>query len=83
MVSICENVIVRCAQGGETVLLMDAVFADFDAHIDHKNTTLTAIFQLFFRKSLEYNKFTIKKDESLLLILQNVLFLHTYFGLIN
>ena len=72
---------------GETVLLMDAVFADFDAHlthiIDHKNTTLTAIFQLFFRKSLEYNKFTIKKDESLLLILQNVLFLHTYFGLIN
>lgn len=68
---------------GETVLLMDALLAHFDAHIDHKNTTLTAIFQLFFRKSLEYDKFTIKKDESLLLIIQNVLFLHTYFGLIN
>jgi hypothetical protein len=41
-------------QGVETVLLMDAVFADFDAHIDHKNTTLTAILQLFSVKSPEY-----------------------------
>jgi len=39
MVSVCENVIVRCAQGGETVLLMDAVFADFDAHLTHILTT--------------------------------------------
>lgn len=39
IVSICENVIVRCAQGGETVLLMDAVFADFDAHLTHILTT--------------------------------------------
>lgn len=45
---------------GETVLLMDAVFADFDAHIDHKNTTLTAIFQLFSRKSPEYKWFAAK-----------------------
>lgn len=39
IVNICENVIVRCAQGGETVLLMDAVFADFDAHLTHILTT--------------------------------------------
>jgi hypothetical protein len=45
---------------GETVLLMDAVFADFDAHIDHKNTTLTAILQLFSRKSPEYKWFAAK-----------------------
>jgi len=52
------------AQRGETVLLMDAVFADFDAHlthiIDHKNTTLTAILQLFSRKSPEYKWFAAK-----------------------
>ena len=60
MVSVYENVIVRCAQGGKTVLLMHAVFADFDAHIDHKNTTLTAILQLFSRKSPEYKWFAVK-----------------------
>lgn len=35
MVSVCENVIVRCRPKGKTVLLMDAVFADFDAHLTY------------------------------------------------